>query len=366
MKRFLYPGLAVSLFFALFSLNSCQREVDEKLAAQPPISSKDPAKLSASLKVWHGTRTSGNPPPPTGNNPALDPTANPSVLAIAGRYAIIKPEITNGYVAGYYVGVPGAGQYFKVDFKKPRNIAGRGINPTRSGFMQRVTTGTADSSIVIVLPPNINVPDTFCVTYCPYDSLGNIGQPVTTCIYVTSLGAGTGNGWLQNDFKLTSSWDLTNGLRTNVDTIIFNKWAASYEEGYGYYCDQTQNPPILLKGPLNGQPAIISDSAFYIKNNIRFAINGAFDYKDIEQLKDLDQFNSTCSQFTFYPIDNYADSLTGAYSFNSTTNKLILIFEFDGLGLPDPEYWEYDVIKLNNNHFILRDPIENYYIRFER
>ena len=363
MRKFLYPSLSVCILSALFFLNSCQREVDEKLPASPPVSSKDPAKLSASLKVWHGTRTTGTPPAPNSNTPAIDPTANPSVLAIAGRYAIIKPEVITGNVAGYYLGVPASGQYFKIDFKKPRNIAGRSIKPPHQSILQRTASGNADSSIVIVLPPNINVPDTFCVTYCPYDSLGNIGQPVTTCIYVSSLGAGTGNGWLQNDFKTTSSWDIANGIRTNIDTVIFNKWTI---DGYGYSCDQTTNPPSLQPVNIQGFPSIVSDSLYYLKYNIRFATNGAFDYKLLDKSKSLDIQNSNCSQFIFNPIFNFGDSVTGAYSFNLNTNKLVLIFEFDYQGIPNPEYWEYDVIKINDNHFILRDPIDDYHIRFER
>ncbi len=363
MRIFSLP-LFVLLLLSLIIFNSCQREVDGTLPPAPAVSSKDPAKLSAALKVWHGTRTTGIPPRPTGNMPAIDPTINPTVLAVAGRYAIIKPEITAGTVAGYYIGIPGAGQYFKIDFSKPRHIAGRSIKPRRPGLTYRINSGTADSSIVIVLPPNINVPDTFCVTYCPYDSLGNIGQPVTTCIYVSSLGAGTNNGWLQNDFKITSSWDLVNGVRQNVDTLIYNKWTA---QGDGYYCDQTQNPPALADDALFlGFTPIVSDSIRYTKNNIRFAINGAFDYKNLETDKYLNFLSSTCSQFVFQPLDNYGDSLTGAYSYNGTTSKLILIFEFDAQNLPDPEYWEYSVFKINDNHFILKDPLDDYYIRFER
>ena len=44
---------------------------------------------------------------------------------------------------------------------------------------------------------------------------------------------------------------------------------------------------------------------------------------------------------------------------------MILIFEFDYYGVPEPEAYEYDVIKVNDNHFILKD-IDDYYIRFER
>jgi hypothetical protein len=360
MRKILTPVVCGFIAITTFLLYSCQRDVEGTLTDQSKVSSKDPAKLSASLKVWHGTRTTGNAPAPTGNIPSIDPTTNPTVKAFAGRYAIIKPEVLSGNIAGYYVGLANAGQYFKVDFKKPRDIPGRPGKPRHSSLSQRVHTGNADSSIVIVLPPYINVPDTFCVTYCPYDSLGNIGQPVTTCIIVTSLGAGTGNGWLQNDFKLTASWDVTGGVRTGIDTIIYNKWMP---EGDGYYC----NGGIINGGAIfNGFTPIVNDSIYYRKNNIRFAINGAFDYKDFEDDKNLDASLSTCSLFSFMPVSNYTDSLTGGYSFNPITNKLVFIWEFDSQGIPDPDYWEYDVIKINDNHFILRDPIDNYSIRFER
>lgn len=350
---------------ALLMFQSCQREVEDILTnqTQQPVSSKDPAKLSAALRVWHGTRTTGTPPAPNSNTPAIDPTANPSVLAVAGRYAIIKPEVTAGEPAGYYLGIPGAGQYFKIDYKKPRDIAGRnGLFPKRRGGFLGDTN--ADSSIVIVLPPSINVPDTFCVTYCPYDSLGNIGQPVTTCIYVTSIGTPATEGWLQNDFKLTSTWEDSSGVRIGIDTVIFNRW---YSDDMGYACDNTSNPPMLYH--LAGNPGatpIVRDSIYYTKNNFRLATNGAFDYTSIMQEKNLDWFRSTCSNFVFEPIYSYSDTTTGAYNYNPVTKKLILIFEFDWQGIPDPEYWEYDVIKLTDRHFILRDPLEGFAGRFER
>jgi hypothetical protein len=358
---------SVLLFAALLSgtivtIYSCQREVDGTIIVPKP-SSKDPAKLSASLKVWHGTRTNGTAPASNGTTPSIDPTLNPTVKAFAGRYAIIKPEITSGDVAGYYVTVDGSGQYFNLDFSKPRNIAGRTIRPKRQNSLMRVQTGNADSSIVIVLPPNIQVPDTFCITYSPYDALGNIGPAVTTCVIVTSLGASTNNGWLQNEFRLTASWDLTGGVRTNLDTILYNRWDAEYG---GYFCDATSTPPTLMGGATAlGFPPLVFDSILYIKGNLRFAINGAFDYKDQEVEKNIDAASSTCTSFIFnlYP---YSDTTTGAYNYDPVRNSLVLIWEFDEQGVPDPDLWEYEVTKINDNHFILRDPVDNYYIRFER
>jgi len=362
MRKILFPAQCLVLLVSLSVFISCQKEVEGKLPDAPAVSSKNPEKLSAAIKVWHGTRTIGTMPAATGNNPAIDPTTNPSVLAIAGRYAIIKPEVTSGEIAGYYVGIPGAGQYFKVDFTKPRIIAGRNQFIKKKGLFQ--TESFADSSIVIVIPPTINIPDTFCVTYYPYDPFGNIGQPVTTCIYVSAIGAGPNADWLKNDFKLTASWDVVNGVRTNLDTVIFNRFANSNS---GYYCNQSLTPPGLTYWyPQITDPVVVSDSIKYIKNNFRLAITGAFDYTDIEESKSVDVILSNCSQFVFRPIYVYTDTVIGAYHFNEATQRLILVYEFDELGVPVAEYYEYQLIKINDRHFILKDLVDDYFIRFER
>ena len=44
----------------------------------------------------------------------------------------------------------------------------------------------------------------------------------------------------------------------------------------------------------------------------------------------------------------------------------MLVFEFDLDGYPNPEAWEYDVITISDSHFIVREPINNSYYRFER
>ncbi len=170
---------------------------------------------------------------------------------------------------------------------------------------------------------------------------------------------------MQNDFRVTATWDLINGQREAIDTVIFNRFVS--DSNRSYYCEPSQNPPALWYWtPQISEPILVADSIKYIKNNIRFAINGAFDYKDVEEERILNLPASTCSQFIFSQNSFYADTVLGAYNYDAATKKLILIFEFDMQGIPEPEYWEYTVIKINDNHFILRDPIDDYYIRFER
>lgn len=353
--------LSISIF-----IFSCQKNADPTLPPGSEISSDNPAQLSAAIRVWHGKRTTGSPPPSTGFTPALDPNVNPVIRAFAGRYAIIKPEVLSaGEIAGYYVSIPFSGQYFKVDFTNPRNVAGRPTIPPirRRNLFSRPQDGNADSSIVIVLPTNIQVPDTFCVTYCAYDQQGNIGQPITTCIIVSSLGGDASSAWLQNDWRLTSSWEVVNGQREYIDTLIYNKWLA--DGGYDCYTDSVTGTSTLYYIGWDPNP-IVNDSLYYRKANLRFATNGAMDYEDDLDIKFLDDNGSTCTQFIFHPVMNYKDSIMGAWSFNSTTNKMILIFEFDSSGYPDPDIWEYDVIKVSNTQWILKDPWDDYYYRWER
>lgn len=365
--------------FAALLLQSCQKAANDKLPEDDPISSDNPVKLSAAIKVWHGQRTTGNMPAPTGAVPELDPTANPEVKAFAGRYAIIKPTVLNGTVAGYYVGIAGAGQYFKVDYSKPRDIAGRTgphhrpVKGTKTnsatGRLLDLQDGTADSSIVIVLPPNIQVPDTFCVTYYPYDPQGNIGPGVTTCIIVSALGTDANSAWLQNDWKIVSEWGIVNGQLDYMDTIIFNKWQKYYNDGYGCYTGPNGSFLDFTSPSAGGPPTLVCDSVYYRKYNLRFATNGAFDAEVADDEKYLDLSTSTCSIFNFRPVESYNEITAGGWSYNAATGQLLFIVEFDYSGVPDIEVFEYNVVKITNTHILLKDltvPGEEYVLRLQR
>ena len=124
-SRFLFPMAAFAVLVILIS--SCQKELNPKL--DEPISSDNPQSLSAALRVWHGVRTQGQPPAPSGAAIHINDMDVAPVFAFAGRYAIIKPEVMSGDVEGYYVKVNGASEYFKVDYTRPRNINGRLSRP---------------------------------------------------------------------------------------------------------------------------------------------------------------------------------------------------------------------------------------------
>jgi hypothetical protein len=91
-SRFI-PCLA-AFAMILLMISSCQKELNPKI--DEPINSDNPQSLSASLKVWHGVRTQGQPPAPSGGGLQLDNSATGPIYAFAGRYAIFKPEVISG------------------------------------------------------------------------------------------------------------------------------------------------------------------------------------------------------------------------------------------------------------------------------
>jgi hypothetical protein len=362
-----YKAIIAIAFITMIAFISCQREVSHEGETRPTLSSKDPAALAASIRVWHGVRTQGTLPAARGAGIQLDASANEPVLAFAGRYAIIQPEVITGDVKGYYVTVNGSSQYFNVDYSKPRDLGGR-VRPGQkrsSPFMgQRVDSsgnGNIDSSIVIVLPQNIQVPDTFCVTYCAYDSNGNISQPVTTCIFVSSLGADANGSWIGGNWRFTASWDAT-----YRDTIIYNRWTSWDND---YYCEYDSASGFSYVSNLpNGSVPLGGDSVYYRKADLNLSSNGAQRYDEDYEVKYVDQGTSTCQQLVYATApENYF--MTGGWSYNSATNKITIIFEFDDFGIPTVEAWEYDVIRVSNNNFIMVDnwdPSNPYYIRLQK
>jgi hypothetical protein len=352
--RTLFLSLCAATVLVL-SISSCQREVDNP--TDEIVKPTDPNAISLAIKVWHGVRTKGIPPSPS-NNPAapqIDPAMNNQpIKAIAGRYAIIQPEVISGEVKGYYVGVRNSDYYFNVDFSKPRN-AGRGLPVKKNSNILNRVNSLNDSALVIEIPSNIQ-PGTFCVTWCPYDSLGNVGQPITTCITVTSFGTDAGNAWLGGVWKVYATADT---LLQNIEVI---NYGVGTEPGSTFYCENgfvtyfCNNPPCT---PIN-----LPDTISYNKMDLSLGINGGmryeFDYWD-RMVSEGFPCNSP------YGPRNYDnDTVSGAWNYNAATRQMLLVFDLDYSGNPDPDAWFYNLTKVSNNEFILKDPSDDYAIIFRR
>jgi hypothetical protein len=344
-------------------LFACSPEGSKEIKRVRP---EDPKAISSNIKIWHGVRKTGNPPAASTNpnSPVLDQQSNnQTVVALAGKYAVIQPEVVSGDVKGYYVRVNGAADYFNVDYTTTRNIGGRfarqpspkkkalargmGIDSTGGG-------GALDSAIVIVIPSTIQ-PGQFCVTYWAYDPAGNVSNPITVCITVSSFGGDAGSAYLAANWHITASSDDT--LNNGWDPV-YGYADTSWSVGT---CINNHIVDSLSSGSLV-YPQYISS---VLRADLLFSANGALRYDLSEQEKVLNYATSTCSNFVFTSqTDN--EFVEGAWSHNSTTNKLVIIFDFDDTGAVDPEAYEYDLIKINNNKIYLHDLYDDSWLKLEK
>ncbi len=357
-KVVLLPLMLVLLLFA------CQKEVSTDLPST--TGPNDPKSISLAIKVWHGIRTNGNVPGTTlnPNAPILDTGFNnQTLLAIAGRYVIIKPEVSSGSVAGFYVQVQGAPDYFKVDYAKPRNIGGRLAGPKGSysnGKSHRLfgmdSTGNSDSLIVIVLPQTIQ-PGRFCITYLAFDSSGNVSNSIGACIEVQSFGGDTSvsylNGlWHNTQYKYDTS-------QTWYPVIVSDSTSRA-----PYTCVNGALTPFC---PTTNCTFTIIANYIYTtyKSDITFGSNGGFKYDDDSEQMFLDWNQTTCSNLVYQTQTDTTD-VYGGWSYNSSTNKLLLIFDLNAWGEPEPFVNEYTIEKVNNNLFYLHNATYGNSQKFER
>jgi hypothetical protein len=258
--------------------------------------------------------------------------------------------------------VNGAGDFFKVDYTKPRNISGRFARPLRPGDHNKslyrgmnidsTGGGNLDSSIVIVIPSTIQ-PGQFCITYWAYDSSGLVSNGISACINVSSFGG---------DASLTGTWHITG---TTDDTTA--GWeplhGAADTLWYSGVCINNKIVDTFTGGPAN----MVYPRYLHQINtaNLSFALNGGIKYEFQTTEKDLNLLSSTCSNWIFNVTSN-GDTITGAWSYTPATNSLVIIFEFDDMGNADPEAYEYRLTKINSNKFYLYDAYEDSWLRLEK
>ena len=357
-KLFLFPLTILCILFA------CKREGSVEI---PRVYPNDPKAVSSALKVWHGVRTNGTAPAPTSRagSPVLDPQSNNQVIkAIAGRYAIIEPMVTSGDVAGYYVQVNGATEYFKVDYAKPRNISGRMSNPVRKSShnnalyrgmgIDSLGGGNLDSSIVIVIPSTLQ-PGQFCITYQAYDNAGNVSNVITACIQVRAFGTDAASSYLNGTWHITGvTDDTTAGWEPvlGVNDSVFNT---------GVCINNHIVDTFGFVGNIN-YPAYIYQVS---KADLELGSNGGLKYTYAEIEKDFNYQTSSCSNFVFNS-QTYTDVMNGAWSYTAATGSMVVIFDFDDQGVSDPEAYEYKLTKISNNKMYWYDPIDDSWLRLEK
>jgi hypothetical protein len=345
-------------------LASCKKE---GTTADSNVKPEDAAALSKAVKVWHGTRVTGTPPAPTNNanSPVLDWISDhQTIKAVAGRYGIIQPTVVSGSVAGYYIQINGAPDFFKVDYSKPRNIGGRYGTPNAhlpKGLQNHRIFGTdstgnnLDSAIVISIPSTIQ-PGTFCATYCAYDDAGNISNLITVCVEVVAFGGDGSASYLSGLWHITGQKDGSSP-----------DWAPVLSTDTTYWSFTCVNNMLSETCPTSN--CTFTDYAAYIyadtKADLNFGGDGGlrYDYNYVE--KSLDLSTSTCSN-PVYTNSGEDEQISGAWSYTATTKKLIIVFDLNSWGIPNPAAYEFMVEKINDNLIYLHDSIDGFSLRLQK
>ena len=327
-------------------LASCKKSSTDSTQIDP----SDAKAVSSAVKLWHGERKTGNPPAPTNTpgSPELDPFSdNNEVFAISGRYAVIKPEVLSGSVAGYYIQINGANDYFKVDYSKPRSgrLMSGGMNKVKR--MQRLfgmdsTGNNADSAIIIDIPANIQ-PGQFCATYCIYDSLGNVSNPISVCINVAAFGGTTAVPYLPG------TWHV---VATRMDNDPWEPMAYMDTTRMDLDCDSTG-----IMDCWDGTcafPQQITDINGINKYDFTFGANGGLAAEMDMVSKSIDWWGSSCANILYqdYSIN---ETYSGAWTYTSSNNTLTMILDFNSWGIPDPQFIEVTVNKISDTEIHLND-----------
>lgn len=379
------PLLFILTLIILTGIISCQKELRNP-GIVPVVKDSTAAVDTAKIKVWHGARIKGVAPNPTNGSsaPVIKAQTDTFIHGFAGRFAIIKPVVISGNVAGYYVTIKGAKDYFKVDYTKPL-ITEKGVGKTKAnarqtgfGFRPNGVQGDSfvDSAIVLILPPNLHLPDTICVTYEAYDFYGNVSGSVTSCVIVSKLGGDSSTNWLQGGWRVFYDYDDRRGYGSPdpitahfYDTIPYNQWVfpdyyfknnninggSNYDSFY--YCNtfssgQTQFSSVFIDPFVSKLVDYSGDSDYFSKNDIIFNINAGLEqynyYKEIR----VDSFTSTCNEIK-YKTNDYTFKRRGGWSIIG--DKLTIILEFNQDGSPIYEIWEETIKKVSENEIWLID-----------
>ncbi|SEW12863.1 hypothetical protein SAMN05428988_2318 [Chitinophaga sp. YR573] len=312
-KIILFSAVACSLAFY-----ACKKDSKTDTPATDDTSTSiDPVALSAAVKIGYATSVTGNLPTASADGPTLliDGYDNRTYYAVNNRYVVIYPQSDKGFVAGYYVKINGAQNYFKIDYK-----AAAGARKLNKSHDSREEGDNSDSSIVIKLPAGLKG-NTFSIKYAAFDTLNHVSNTITAIVSVIASKDTADNSLLYG------TW------RYNRSKMNYNDWS----NPQSYKPDTTYVNYSCIDGKLQGctegyscEPYI---SRIYgpVSNDQIFSANNLYTTSYARIYKDLYPDQSTCSNLIYYD-GSRAYSSIGGYTYNNTTKVLTLIYDENGTG----------------------------------
>ena len=350
------------IFCSVLLSISCKKNSSPGNNADSGTDSSKTAQLSEKISLHHGIRVAGTMPGPSGNGPRIDTASDTeNIIVLAGRYAVIRPRILSGEIAGYLLRISGdSTAYFKIDFSAPA-LSGRkkaGIKPVDFGksFTRHVFTSNKtmddpdynDSLIVIHLPEDMK-PGMFCVEYMGYDPDNNYGNMITWCVNIEAPGG---------DSRLTGKWKLNRSMIN--DSIEGNSgWMDAYDPlGVSvktFYCVDAQLGS-YPQSPGDIPDSIVMNDYRLTKYDISLLDNGSFsyDYRFVERSLNMD--SSTFGNLVYNMKEDAKSSDGGGWTYNSTAKKMVIIYYNDWPGTDILDFAEWHIVEIQGNRFVVYFP----------
>jgi hypothetical protein len=332
--RFLLAALAISaLSLSLFILSGCGSD-DDKVTL---VDITNPNVVAKAVVIENSTYVAtGNPPAQTVNEtaPLLDESADGEPLfSVQGSKIVVSANLEAGSASGFYVKIVGADGYYKVT-----SIAATGrqrmfSKVKRNSFGKQGRTqeeGVATFSIEV--PDNIK-PGEFCISYCVYDAQNQVSNVIQQCVTVKTLGGSNSAFLSANDWEFVKDMGYENGQ------LVY--------EGYPGVPDSST----YMTSIICHDTAYVDVEAYeeYTTNYayLKFGGNGALQVNSENYEKYLDYENSDCTPV--YIEHTQPQDISGAWSYDSDSKTLILVYNVEYEGGIETVGEQYDASIVDNN-----------------
>ncbi|WP_295118911.1 hypothetical protein [uncultured Chitinophaga sp.] len=284
---------------------------------QPEIDPTDGVALSSKVKVYYSETVKGTIPAATDQALVLQ-SEDGDVVAIDGRYTIIKPRFSVGAysAAGYLVQFEGnSSSYFKVDYTLARNArkAQEGQYKTEGEFFP------GDSAIIFKLPENIKS-GTFTVNVAAFSAGGSVSNTIKYIVEVKQPGGLP---------SLNGTWQLSGTKKIGFDTAWkFNVYKADTIQQM-VYC--VSNKPTTVCP--NGQMCDGIYKPTYITQTDKFEYvlgsGGAFKSTEVTGGRMPNWATSTCDAMAFTSYSN-TFTKTGGWNYDESLKSIYIVYDSNG------------------------------------
>jgi hypothetical protein len=342
MKKNQLASLSMKLIVVsiLTVLSSCGG--DDNDPKKTNVDVDNPNEVAKSLKVENATLMTGNPPSPTGGSaPVIDEFIDGTpIFTIQGLKIIVSAPIESGDAAGFYVKIDGADGYFKVNSAKADIGSGRKASLKKRNFFKTGRKQEEDeASFSIEVPEGIE-PGEFCITYCVFNSQGQVSNVIGRCVIVSELGG-------SNAEFLSKEWSWLN-------TKLYEDGNLIDEVTVGVADEDTYEAGISCDGEWN--EIVVTDSDLNEYGYLKFSKNGAFQIDEKYSYTYYD-WDSECTPE--YITETEEETWTGAWSYDDDSHQLIILYNlYYDEDYPSTLLQTYDAEMQNGKLILTNDTVE--------